>query len=197
MSTMREALLKAREDMIQLIIGIVEDGGGGIPPIEQVIEWHEIKAIDAALSQSPIDGKRQHLETILHNAAIEEPFLHNGKWCISMDGALAGMTAVISQPSIDDAALRGNIDDRTFQDAAAGSYSYDAGYEEAAGRVDQAKGLRDEASRLEGWANYLETYSWVAKYLPSGEPRLPTLEDRIDSAYIKGGAHAVLELMAK
>ena len=34
----------------------------------------------------------KHLEDILHEAAIEEPLLHGGRWYVTKDAALAGMT---------------------------------------------------------------------------------------------------------
>lgn len=36
-----------------------------------------------------------HLEDILRDASIEDPLLHNGRWYVTRDAALAGMTAVI------------------------------------------------------------------------------------------------------
>lgn len=74
---------------------------------------------------------------------------------------------------------------------------YNAGYEEMAGRVADAKRMRDEAGRISNWADYLMNYGWLKKYLPNGEPKVPTLADKIDDAYISGGADAVLKLMAK
>jgi len=54
-----------------------------------IAAWNARKVVPTSDVYPPF-----HLEEVLHEAAIEEPFLHNGKWCISKDGALAGMTAV-------------------------------------------------------------------------------------------------------
>lgn len=37
----------------------------------------------------------KHLEDILREASIEDPLLHEGRWHVTKDAALAGMTAVI------------------------------------------------------------------------------------------------------
>lgn len=39
----------------------------------------------------------RHLEDILNDAGIEEPLLHNGRWYVTKDAALAGMTAMIEE----------------------------------------------------------------------------------------------------
>jgi hypothetical protein len=79
----------------------------------------------------------------------------------------------------------------------AGSYAYDAGYAKAYGPAGEGARLEELAEKLNGWANYLTNYGWSKKYTVDGEPKALRLEDKVDDAYIRGGAKAVLELMAK
>lgn len=74
----------------------------------------------------------------------------------------------------------------------AGTIRYNASYE---GYPPKDMEL---VSRLEGWIEYLTKYShWGQKFLPDGSLKAPTLEEKIDSAYIRGGASEVLKLMSK
>jgi hypothetical protein len=71
----------------------------------------------------------------------------------------------------------------------AGDAAYHAAYEVA--------GMKEAAERFTAWADYLSKYGWADKYTVDGEPKLMTLEDKVDEAYINGGAQAVIKLMSK
>lgn len=71
----------------------------------------------------------------------------------------------------------------------AGEAGYYAAYEQA--------GMKEAAERFTAWADYLSKYGWASKYTIEGEPRILTLEIKVDEAYIQGGAQAVIKLMSK
>lgn len=71
----------------------------------------------------------------------------------------------------------------------AGDAEYHAAYEVA--------GMKEAAERFTAWADYLSKYGWASKYSIEGEKNVLTLEDKVDDAYIKGGAKAVIEFMSK
>lgn len=70
-----------------------------------------------------------------------------------------------------------------------GEAKYAAAYGEAS--------MGDLATRLDSWADYLSKYGWAEKYTTGGEPKVPTLEDKIDDAYIRFGAGEVAKLFAR
>lgn len=95
---LRKVLAKhyRRHNFIDQANAVLQGTGTGI--MEMVI----LPAMQEVAAPTPPQSSRDavisgaiHLEDVLHDAAIEQPFLHEGKWCISKDGALAGMTAVI------------------------------------------------------------------------------------------------------
>lgn len=71
----------------------------------------------------------------------------------------------------------------------AGSASYYGSYGD--------KGQEELAQVLTSRADYLTKYGWGGKFTIEGEPKALTLEDKIDDAYIKGGAKAVITFMSK
>jgi hypothetical protein len=73
------------------------------------------------------------------------------------------------------------------------SQAGDARYHEAY----KVEGMAEMADKLEGWIRYLTKYGWAEKYEVDGEPKLPTLEQKVDEAYIRHGAAAVVELFAR
>lgn len=71
----------------------------------------------------------------------------------------------------------------------AGDAAYHAAYE--------VSGMKEAAEKFTAWADYLSKYGWASKYSIEGEPRTLTLENKVDDAYIRGGAKAVIEFMSK
>lgn len=71
----------------------------------------------------------------------------------------------------------------------AGSAAYYAAYGD--------KGQEELAQVLTFRADFLVKYGWAGKFSVEGEPKLLTLEDKIDEAYIRGGAKNVIEFMSK